>query len=302
MSQVSREEPAIQHAFFSFSRLWAIATNTLTELVRLRVFYFLLIFALLLIVGSLFWSKVTFQQQLQTLKDISLGAMTIFSTLLAMLATAMMLPKDMEDRTLYTILAKPVPRFEYLMGKLTGILLLLGLAILAMSLVFGITLMIRYFQVAQEMQGELGASAAELMQPSVDALRAEVFDPDLLLAIALLYLKAAIFAAVTLFLSTISSSWIFTVMMAAIVYLIGHFQGEAREYLMLTSDGSWLSQGFLGIVVILFPDLQLFNLVDDIVVGAGLSLSLAWKTVALGLFYFIIYTAASYLAFSSKEY
>jgi len=301
MSEAPRTE-ALPHAFFSWNRLWAIATNTLTELVRLRVFYFLLIFALLLIVGSLFWSKVTFQQQLQTLKDISLGAMTIFSTLLAMLATSMMLPKDMEDRTLYTILAKPVPRFEYLMGKLTGILLLLGLAILAMSLVFGVTLGVRYFQVAQQLQGELGGATSELMQPSVEALRAEVFDPDLLIAIGLLYLKAAIFAAITLFLSTISSSWIFTVMMAAIVYLIGHFQGEAREYLMLTSDGSWLTQGFLGVVVILFPDLQLFNLVDDIVVGAGLPLSLAWKTIALGVFYFFIYTAASYLAFSSKEY
>ena len=59
------------------------------------------------------------------LKDVSLGSMSIFTWLLGVLSTAMLLPKDIEDRTLYTILAKPVPRFEYLLGKLLGVFVLL---------------------------------------------------------------------------------------------------------------------------------------------------------------------------------
>lgn len=302
MSAAQTAPESIPHQLFSFSRLWTIARNTLTELIRLRVFYFILVFALLLIASSLLWTRVSFQQQFQALKDISLGAMTIFSTLLAMLATAMLLPKDIEDRTLYTILAKPVPRFEYLLGKLLGILLLLAVAMIAMSVVFGVTLSIRYFQMASDMQRELAVSNPEAIDVSMQNLRAEVFDPDLIPAIALLYLKACIFATVTLLLSTISSSWIFTVMMSVMVYLIGHFQGEAREYLVLTSEGSGLTRSLLGIVAILFPDLQLFNLVDDIVVGADMVWSLFWKTIALGFFYIVIYTAASYLVFSTKEY
>ena len=62
--------------------------------------------------------------------------MSIFTWLLAVLATAMLLPKDIEDRTLYTILAKPVPRFEYLLGKFLGVLLLLFIALSLMSVVF----------------------------------------------------------------------------------------------------------------------------------------------------------------------
>ena len=54
------------------------------------------------------------------LKDVSLGAMSIFTSLLAIVATAQLLPRDLEDRTIYTILAKPVPRYEYLIGKLAG--------------------------------------------------------------------------------------------------------------------------------------------------------------------------------------
>src|SRR3712207_5533845 len=113
------------HKVFSLARVGAIASNTLLELVRLKVFYFMLLFGLLLIGSSLFMVNFSFQQQFQVLKDVSLGAMSIFSWLLGVLATAMLLPKDIEDRTLYTILAKPVPRFEYLLGKLLGVLALI---------------------------------------------------------------------------------------------------------------------------------------------------------------------------------
>jgi ABC-type transport system involved in multi-copper enzyme maturation permease subunit len=98
----------------------AIAANTFTELVRQKVFFFLLIFALLVIGNSAFMAKFSFQEQFQMLKDISLGAMSVFSSLIAILATANFLPKDMEDRTIYTLLAKPVPRHRYLLGKLCG--------------------------------------------------------------------------------------------------------------------------------------------------------------------------------------
>jgi ABC-type transport system involved in multi-copper enzyme maturation permease subunit len=72
-------------------------------------------------IGSLFVaSSFTFRDQFQVVKDVSLGAMSIFSWLLATLATAIVIPKDIEERTLYTILAKPVSRLEYLLGKLFG--------------------------------------------------------------------------------------------------------------------------------------------------------------------------------------
>ncbi|MEX1010342.1 MAG: ABC transporter permease subunit, partial [Chthoniobacterales bacterium] len=105
-------------------RTTAIAAVTWTELVRLKIFYFLVIFALLVIGNSFFLARFSFEEEFQMLKDIALGAMSIFSSLLAILATATLLPKDVEDRTIYTILAKPVSRTEYLLGKLAGVFLL----------------------------------------------------------------------------------------------------------------------------------------------------------------------------------
>ena len=119
-------------------RTAAIATVTWTELVRLKVFYFLVIFALLVIGNSFFLARFSFEEEFQMLKDIALGAMSIFSSLLAILATATLLPKDREDRTIYTILAKPVSRTEYLLGKLAGVFLLLALAVLLMGAVFAV--------------------------------------------------------------------------------------------------------------------------------------------------------------------
>ena len=83
--------PSTKHRFFAPARVGAIASNTLLELVRLKVFYFLLIFALLIIGISAFTAKLTFQEQFQALKSWSLGAMSIFTWLLAVLATAMLL-------------------------------------------------------------------------------------------------------------------------------------------------------------------------------------------------------------------
>ena len=294
---------ATRHKAFSPARISAIASNTLLELVRLKVFYFMLIFALLNIGSSAFMVKFSFQQQFQVLKDVSLGAMSIFTWLLATLATAMLLPKDIEDRTLYTILAKPVPRLEYLLGKLLGVLSLLFIAISLMSVLFVIVLYAReQIVMAEAMKSyppgqELDAAIAEI--------RASTFNVNLLPGIVIIYLKAALCAALTLLLSTFASSWIFTIMVSVMMYLIGHVQPIAREYWLAEATGgadpSPLLKAFLGFVALIFPDFQLFNLVDDIVVGNAISLLMFLKTAGLGVGYVVVYTLLGYLMFANKE-
>src|SRR5205085_11114015 len=71
------------HRIFSLGRLAAIAGNTFTRLTRLKIFYVLLLFGLLLIGSSVFMAQMTFQQEFQVLKDIALGAMSLFISLLA---------------------------------------------------------------------------------------------------------------------------------------------------------------------------------------------------------------------------
>ena len=100
----------------SFDRIGAIARTTFIELARLRVFYVLVLFALVLIISSSFIARISFQQELQVTRDIALGAINFFLSMLAIVATAQLLPRDLEDRVIYSVLAKPVRRFEYMMA------------------------------------------------------------------------------------------------------------------------------------------------------------------------------------------
>src|SRR5207244_5965225 len=149
------------HRFFSFGRIAAITLNTLTELTRQKVFYVLLIFALLLIGSSIFMARLTFQQEFQILKDVSLGAMSIFTSLLAIVATARLIPQDIEDRTIYTILAKPVPRFEYVIGKVAGVLLLLAISTVVMTAMFLAVLYSREQTLIHEVMRQAGGARPE---------------------------------------------------------------------------------------------------------------------------------------------
>ena len=291
----------MQHRAFSPRRLAAIASVTLTELTRLRVFYVLLLFALVLIASSMFMARMTFQQEFQVLKDISLGAMSMFTSILAIVATARMLPQDVDDRAVYTILAKPVPRFEYIAGKLGGVLLLLAISMVVMAALFCVVLFVRQQAVVSETAAQMASMPPQELANALAEIRASTFNASLAPAIALIYIKAAVLAALTLFVSTFATSTIFTIVIAVFVYFIGHLQASAREFWLSEHGGGWVSRTFLAVVALLFPDLQLFDAVDHIVAGAAIPLALFAKTAALGAFYTLIYLLVAAAVFSGRE-
>ena len=300
--KVDAQSAAVQHRFFSVRRVWALASNTLTELIRLKIFYFLLLFALLLIGSSAFFVQLSFQDQFQMLKDVSLGAMSIFTSLLAILATAGLLPKDIEDRTLYTILAKPVSRLEYLAGKLLGVVQLLFISMVLMGAMFAVVLFWRVHVVSGELLQS--SDTHESIMQQIHDMHANAFNPNIWAGGLVIYVKACLLASLTMFVSTFASSSIFTVIVTMVIYFIGHLQGTARDYWQATNvlNGSDpLAKAFLLVVALVFPDLQMFNLVDEIVVGTPIGYWLLIKTVGLGLMYFLVYLIAGFLVFSSKE-
>ncbi len=289
------------HRAFSPARISAIATNTLTELTRQRVFYVLLIFALVLIGSSVFMARFSFQQEFQILKDVSLGAMSIFSSLLAIVATARLISQDVEDRTIYTILAKPVPRFEYVLGKLAGVILLLAISIAAMGVLFAVVFYFREQTVLNETAREMNRGPQEQLNDALNAIRVAGLNGDVFAGIAVIFLKACLLAALTLLVSTFATTNIFTIAVMVFVYLIGHLEATARDYWLQQPGAGWIARGFLALVALIFPDLQAFNLVDDIVAGVAIPVAIFTKTAVLGIFYIVIYTVAAIFVFSGKE-
>ncbi|MGI8820057.1 MAG: ABC transporter permease [Chthoniobacterales bacterium] len=289
------------HRVFSLRRLWAIAANTFTELTRLKVFYVLLLFALVLIGSSLFVARLTFQQEFQVLKDVSLGAMNIFTALLAIFATARLLPEDVEHRTVYTILARPVPRFEYVLGKVAGVLCLLAVSLLAMTALFLAVLYLREQTVLADTTRQMAQAPPEQMREALAAIRSSTFNANLLPGIIAIYLKGCILAVLTFLISTFATSNIFSVVLAVFVYFIGHLQSTAREFWLQEQGASWLSRSFLALVALCFPDLQLLDFSDEIVSGAAIPLALFVRTSGLACFYLGFYLLLAIAIFNARE-
>ena len=261
----------------------------------------LLVFGLLLIGSSIFMAQFSFQQEFQILKDVSLGAISMFTSLLAIVATSRMLPRDIEDRTVYTILAKPVPRFEYVVGKIAGVLLLLAISTLIMVAAFLAVLYMREQAVLQATAKQMASAPPDQLADALRAVRASAFNVNLVPGIIIIFLKACLLTALTLFVSTFATSTIFTIVVMVFIYFIGHLEATAREYWLAVHGGGLVTRVCLAIVALLFPDLQAFNLVDDIIAGTAISMAVFTKTALLGIFYTVIYTLLAVFVFYGKE-
>ena len=151
---------------------------------------------------------------------------------LSIVATALLLPKDVEDRTLYTILAKPVPRFDYLPGKLLGVLMLVFVSLALMDVLMTAVLHIRTAMVVDAAGGDgtgdgLAAGRHRLAArgnrwPTARTGRCRA-------RCSRCSCGPSIMASLALLISTFSTSTLFTTIVSFLIYFIGHFQADARD-------------------------------------------------------------------------
>src|SRR5204862_8317705 len=150
-----------------------------------------------------------------------------------------------------------------------------------MSAAFLLVLYLREQAVIQATLRQMSGAPPEQIADALRAIRSSALNVDILPGIVIIYLKACLLAALTLFVSTFATSNIFTVVVMAFIYFIGHLQATAREYWLQEHASGLIARIFFAVVTLIFPDLQAFNLVDDIVAGTAISLALFTKTAAL---------------------
>ena len=168
----------------------AIAVSVFRESVRDKVLYNLVFFAVLLIAVSYLLSQLTAGQDMKVIKDLGLAAMSLFGLFIAVFIGIGLVSKEVEKRSIYSLLAKPIRRQEFVVGKYLGLLLTLfvNLAIMAIA----------YYAVLGVVAWVDGA----WFRPHWEA---PAVDPALLKAIAMIFLQLAIVVAIALFFSTFSS-------------------------------------------------------------------------------------------------
>ena len=285
---------------FSPARVWVIATNTMTEVIRQKVLYVFILFALGLIVASNFFTQFSFNEQLKSIIDTCLGAIKLLTALIGIVGTAMLLPSEIESRTIYTILTKPVYRIEFLLGKVVGMSVLLLFVTLGMSLLFGAVLWFKERTLIEGvLQGANPAQVSDQVKQAVEAITSQTRNPNLLKAVFLLYVQSVLLVSMTIMVSTFATSSLFSIIIMLLVYFCAPLSTIAHE--VWESQPSILGKMGLMFINVFIPDLPSMTLVDDVVVGKAVSMAFVWSTTGYAVFYSLVVFALGALIFQEKE-
>ncbi len=292
-------------------RVAAVATTTFTQLVRMRLFLVAAVFA----VGFLGLQFIPFHEhlgieyrgveQLQLLRDIAMGCMQLFGLIFCVAATALLLPRDTEDRILYTILCKPVPRFDYLLGKALGVLLLLMLMLAFMDGLMCLLVSLREASLATDIRQlltERGYGEAEIAPYLTELHRAAALG-EAQMSIVAMALGFAVLTTLTLLFSCFTSGSIVSMIFALGSYFLGMFQGQFFQALTAGEAGTSPALQWAGrVCAILLPDFGLFALTDAAGTAATLSWGLLGGLTVIAAGYILLHVLVATWVFAHKEF
>lgn len=297
--------PTAKVPLFSLGRVWTIAASTVTQLVRMKTFYFLLAFALVVVAVGNFNIPTTPAKELSMIKKVSFGTMDLFAWLFAIVSTALLIPRDLEDRTLYTILSKPVRRIEYLVGKLGGVLFVVGVSLLAMYAICAVMIYAREINFVgaefEAMKADSSYTQEEIAE-QLTLIQKQGLRAELGIAVLASFLKASVVAAVTIFLSTFASSSLFTIIVSVLLFLIGHAHTMATNFWLHQSDSNLFVQMLVKIIKILIPNYQLFSFSEGVVQGEAINYAVVSQMGMLTGGYLVVFLLLSLLVFVDKEF
>lgn len=286
------------HTVFGFGRIRAIAANTFLEAVRQKLFHTLLILAIALIGSANFFRQFDFgSSELKFISDFGLGAILFFGSILAIVVTAQLFFSEVENRTALTILAKPLQRWEFIVGKFLGIMGVLAVFMVLMILLLGAMLYWRE-----------NALMAQHPEAFVDGRL--IHYGGLWLYGGLELIKLGILASLTLLVASFSNTNLYTVIVSFFLLLICQLQYIARDY--WTNIEQPVVRSLVYGVSLICPNFQMFNVGEQLIFGinpadtaAGASAVLGAGETALlgvyGLLYIFLFLGLAVFAFRNRE-
>jgi ABC-type transport system involved in multi-copper enzyme maturation permease subunit len=262
----------------------AVAINVFRESVRDRVPYNLVMFALLLIGASYVLGQLTAGQDVKIIKDLGLAAASVFGLFIAIFIGIGLVSKEVERRSVYALLAKPVTRWQFITGKYLGLVLTLVVNITAMTV--GLYLLLAY----------MGWVAPAAMKAGWEAPAA---DPALLKAVILITIELMLVTALALFFSTFSSPMLSAALTFGI-YIAGRFNADLKNFdQVVTSRATiWLARAAYHIL----PDFSAFDVKTEVVHGLAVPAGYVASTAAYGALYIGALLIAATLIFSRRDF
>jgi ABC-type transport system involved in multi-copper enzyme maturation permease subunit len=253
------------------TKVWVIGENTFKEAIRDRILYSIVFFAILILVISTVLDIVTIGQRTKIIKDVGLASISVFGALIAIFVGIGLVYKELDKRTIYTIVSKPVTRFQFLLGKYLGLVFTIFVEVAAMSLIF---CLIVFFE-----------------SGSMDWM--------LLGAIALTFLELMIVCAVAIFFSSFTTP-ILSGMFTLGIYVIGHLTYDLYEF-----SSNFKGTAFeimLKALYYVFPNLDNFNIRSNVVHGLPVDGDFLLFSVMYGLLYIVLLFVISSFIFNRRDF
>ncbi len=264
--------------------LAVVAFNVFRESVRDKVFYNLLLFAVLLVAASFLIGQLTAGQDLKIIKDLGLAATSLFGLFIAVFVGIGLVWKEVERRSVYNLLSKPLRRYQLVLGKYLGLLLTLLLNISVMAVVIYAVL------------AYMGWTLPEGMKKAAEAPAA---DPRLLLALALIFAQLALVTAVALFFSTFASPMVSAALTFGL-YVIGHFNADLKNFEAIVPSKAvgWVARA----LYYLLPNLAPFDIKALVVHARPVAAGYVLLTAGYGVVYITFVLVAATVVFARRDF
>jgi Cu-processing system permease protein len=264
--------------------LATIAVNVFRESVRDKVLYNLVFFAILLIAASLLLGQLTAGQEVKIIKDLGLAAISLFGLFIAVFIGIGLVSKEVERRSVYSLLAKPITRAEFILGKYAGLVLTLVINVGIMTMAF-------YAVLAWVDWSTPAAAKAAWAAPALD--------PAMGKAIALVLVQLAIVTAIALLFSTFSSPLLSAALTFGL-FIVGHFNADLRNFGAVVESPTvgWLARALSYVL----PNLAPFDVKAQVVHAQPVPLGYLALTSAHGAAYIAALLVLSVWIFSRRDF
>ena len=251
-------------------RTLAIALNTFREAIRDRILYLLLAFAIFMIGASRILSLLTVGSEEKIVKDMGLAAISLSGVATAIFVGVGLVFKEIEKRTVYTLVSKPIRRSQFILGKFLGLALVLAVNVTIMTVVFYLLLLAKGWM-----------------------------DPAITRAIILIFVELLLVTAIAILFSSFSTP-ILSSLFTVTLFVIGHLSWG----LLLLADKLPGEAGRLVCKLLyqLLPNLELLNVRGSVVHGVAVPAAQVLTAAVYGLCYTAILLSLAALAFRKRDF
>jgi len=252
-------------------RIGTIAVNTVREAVRNKLLYALLLFAVLLILSGVFLSSLSYVESERILQDIGMGAIRLLGVAIAIFVGVGLIHKEVDRRTVFTILAKPLSRAEFLLGKFAGLVLTIWMQMAIMIAVFAVV------SLGTGVPLTWGHGAAFL----------------------LLGVELAVMVAIATFFSAFTTPMLASFFSGGL-WVVGNLTRDLRDIGAQSPVES--VQTLTRLAHRVLPDLDAFNLSIEAAHGLPIVASDVWLAIAYGSAYVAVVLVAAVSVFERRDF